>query len=332
MTGRDWVGAELRPEAWRLTMTSQAAAALVAAAREGGRAPADVRSLEPLRPLVRELGRRLALGPGFAVVENFPLDALDEGEVEHASHLFGSCLGRPVSQDRSGTTIGCVEDAGASLDLPTQRGYRSGVALPFHVDRTDVVGLLCVRAAEAGGESRVVSAAAVERILGETAPEALAELKAPLPQDRRGEEQPGEQPWVATPVFCGEGVTRYGRRFIETSQRFPDAPRLRPEQRDALEAVDAVLATPGLALEHRLVRGELQLIDNFATWHARAAFRDGDARRLLLRLWLATPQSPELPESFRPLYGATDAGSVRGGVWPVDGYPSDFGYPVQPLL
>ena len=155
-------------------MTSQAAAALVTGVREGGRAPADARNLEPLLPLVGELRRRLSLGPGFAVVEGFPLDALD--------------------------------------------------------------------------------------------------------------------------------------------------------------AVDAVLATPGIALDHRLERGELQLLDNFATWHARAAFRDGDARRLLLRLWLATPQSPELPEPFGPLYGATDAGSVRGGVWPVDGYPSHFGHRVQPLL
>ena len=107
-------------------MTSQAAAALVAGVREGGRAPADVRNLEPLRPLVGELRRRLALGPGFAVVEGFPVDALDEDEIERALYLLGSCLGRPVSQDRSGTTIGRVEDAGARLDLPTQRGYRSG--------------------------------------------------------------------------------------------------------------------------------------------------------------------------------------------------------------
>ena len=99
-----------------------------------------------------------------------------------------------------------------------------------------------------------------------------------------------------------------------------------------MDAVDAVLATDGVALVHRLERGELQLLDNFATWHARAAFRDGNARRLLLRLWLATPDSPKLPALFRPLYGATDAGSVRGGVWPVGGYPSDLGHPVQPLL
>ena len=90
---------------------------------------------------------------------------------------------------------------------------------------------------------------------------------------------------------------------------------------------------PRVALEHRLERGELQLLDNYATWHGRAAFGDGNARRLLLRLWLATAQSPELPALFRPLYGTTDAGSVRGGVWPVGGYPPfDFGQPVQPLL
>ena len=76
-------------------MTRPAAAALVAAVRQGGHAPANVRSLEPLRPLIVELRRRLALGPGIAVVEDFPLDVLDEDELGRASYLLGSCLGRP---------------------------------------------------------------------------------------------------------------------------------------------------------------------------------------------------------------------------------------------
>ena len=39
-----------------------------------------------------------------------------------------------------------------------------------------------------------------------------------------------------------------------------------------------------------------------------------EAERQLLRLWLATPMSRALPESFRAVFGETAAGATRGGV------------------
>ena len=38
--------------------------------------------------------------------------------------------------------------------------------------------------------------------------------------------------------------------------------------------------------------------------------------RLLLRLWLAMPNSRPLPEGFEVLWGAIEAGAPRGGVRP----------------
>lgn len=75
--------------------------------------------------------------------------------------------------------------------------------------------------------------------------------------------------------------------------------------------------------------GDLQLINNFHILHARTAFTDGGGHgRLLLRLWLAFEGSPALPDSFAPLYGAVEAGSYRGGVWPPGAIPPEFGQPV----
>jgi hypothetical protein len=335
-----WLGRDLSERhSWRLELTSQAGDLLVEIARArvaGHEAGGQARDIGALRALTQDLRRRLCAFPGFVVLSGIPLDGLSR-DIRNAMLLsLGDCLGRPVSQDRSGTLVARVEDAGADISVATQRGHRSSAALPFHVDRTDVIGLLCVRPAERGGESQLASAYAVHDLLAERAPDLLEELYQPLPNDRRGEELPGEAPWIPMRVFSelnSHLVTRYVRRFIEGSQRFDDAPKLTERQRDALDALDAILAEPGVALRMSLARGELQLIDNYSVWHARSSFDStvgGD--RLLLRLWLATPDSPALPASFAPLYGSVAPGSVRGGVWPVDALPDDLGDLVRPVL
>jgi hypothetical protein len=63
--------------------------------------------------------------------------------------------------------------------------------------------------------------------------------------------------------------------------------------------------------------GDLQLLNSHVTYHARAAYEDagGPARdRLLLRLWLAVPDSRPLPHGFEVLWGDTAPGAVRGGI------------------
>lgn len=66
-----------------------------------------------------------------------------------------------------------------------------------------------------------------------------------------------------------------------------------------------------------LERGDLQLLNNFVIWHSRTAFEDfdhPDQKRHLMRLWMSTPNSPELPPQFEEFFGDTRPGSVRGGV------------------
>lgn len=337
-----WLGTQLADErSWRLSVEPEAGEALVQASQASGGIKNSIAeqtaTLTPVATLVGEIRSRLNSFPGFVVLTNMPVDGLSDGEHEAMLLALGACLGRPVSQDRSGTLVARVEDAGADVSVATQRGHRSSAALPFHVDRTDVIGLLCVRPATSGGESQLVSAYAVHDLLRDRAPDLLEELYRPLPHDRRGEELQGEAPWLPLSVFSDIGggiVSRYVRRFIEGSQRLDDAPRLTARQREALDAIDGILAEPGVALELQLARGDLQLVDNYAVWHARSGFDDGSANeaRLLLRLWLATADSPALPASFQPLYGSVAPGAVRGGVWPPSGFPSDLGEQVRPLL
>lgn len=66
-----------------------------------------------------------------------------------------------------------------------------------------------------------------------------------------------------------------------------------------------------------LERGDLQLLNNFTNWHSRTSFEDfeeEDEKRHLMRLWMSTPNSRELPPEFAEFFGDVRPGAVRGGL------------------
>jgi hypothetical protein len=66
-----------------------------------------------------------------------------------------------------------------------------------------------------------------------------------------------------------------------------------------------------------LDRGDMQLLNNFVIWHSRTSFEDFEdpsEKRHLMRLWLSTPNAPQLPSEFEEFYGDCRPGAVRGGV------------------
>jgi hypothetical protein len=72
-----------------------------------------------------------------------------------------------------------------------------------------------------------------------------------------------------------------------------------------------------LAFTMELQPGDLQLLNNHVVYHGRTAYEDTDGPdrdRLLLRLWLAPPNSRELPPGFEALWGTTAPGAPRGGI------------------
>ncbi|HSS01855.1 MAG TPA: TauD/TfdA family dioxygenase, partial [Kofleriaceae bacterium] len=153
------------------------------------------------------------------------------------------------------------------------------------------------------------------------APDLAGALFEPVATDHRGEHPPGGRPWFEIPVlsFLDERVTViYQRRYIDSAQRFPDAPRLSDRQRAALDLFDAVLDDPAIHLEMDLEPGDVQLVHNHQLLHDRTAFVDDPdpaRRRHLLRLWLCPPVGRRLPPAFTERYGAIEIGR-RGGVVP----------------
>jgi hypothetical protein len=288
--------------------------------------------LPELSPLLAEVRDELEHGRGLVLLRGLPVDRYREDELRQLFWGIGSHLGTARYQNAHGELLGEIRDevrlygevrqpdlphvAGAS---PTSRARaRSSGPLRFHTDRTDVVGLLCVRTARAGGLSRVASSVAVHNAILDRRPDLHALLCQDYYRSRDGEELGGERRVYALPVFAardGHFTSHYSRTFVEAAQRLPDVPRLTPAQEEALDLLAAVAEE--LSFTMPLEPGDMQFLNNHVIYHARTPYEDDPAvgrDRLLFRLWLSVPNSRPLPEGFEALWGTIAAGARRGGI------------------
>jgi Taurine catabolism dioxygenase TauD, TfdA family len=126
-------------------------------------------------------------------------------------------------------------------------------------------------------------------------------------------------PYLLIPVFSfyKEFLTPfYQRQYIDSAQRFVDAPRLTPSHVEALDMFDKLANDPKLYLSMELESGDMQFVYNHALLHDRTGFDDWDElteKRHLLRLWLSVPGDRSLPEVFVSRYGTIEIGN-RGGI------------------
>jgi hypothetical protein len=218
---------------------------------------------------------------------------------------IGMHLGFPWPQNKYGHVLGDVTDQQKAANDPTARGNElGGMALPFHCDGSDLVGLLCLANGLSGGLSAVANSVTIHNRLVEERLDLASVLYEPFPYDFRGEQAPGRQPFYELPVFTEWNDRLFVRcipPYIWMSQRHPDAPRLTPAQTEALQRV-VELADD--ARHHVLMDfqpGDMQFINNFHVLHGRTAYEDdrGQHRvRHLKRLWLETTVLADRPPHF----------------------------------
>lgn len=188
--------------------------------------------------------------------------------------------------------LGHARDTGRSLTDPATRGYQTRESLPFHSDGSDVLGLLCLRAARSGGRSALVSSAAVHNAVLERRPDLVERLYRTHFFDRREEHAPGDLPYAALPLASRSrrGLSmRYNRCYLESAQRFPDVPRLDPADVELFDLVDALAESPEFRLDVDFEAGDLLFVNNHTVLHSRTGFEDfaePDPGRHVLRLWL----------------------------------------------
>jgi hypothetical protein len=327
-----WTREDLtRDTSWILTIEPQDVAEIEAALSRVRSEGYGLLELSPEKFKLPRLSGKLAAiakelesGRGIVQMRGLPVEHLSAEDRKAMIWGLGTYLGVGLSQSKQGDYLGEVTDLDVQMGAADGRGYRSKGLSRFHFDRCDVVGLLCILRAKQGGESRVVSSAAVHNEILRRRPDLLEVLYQDFYHSRQGEEAPGEKPYFKLPMFSvheGFFSAQLSFLYIESAQRFPEVPRLTEQQKEALALVSEVC--DALYVESPFLPGDLQLLNNHVTWHCRAGYEDHpevERRRLLYRLWLSTPGSRPLPESYRDSWGAIEPGVLRGGVPSAEGW------------
>ena len=323
-----WVGAEMRrrEDEWTYRL-APAEIAEIERAVEGvrGRDLAAIRRadfpLPRLGPVLDRLRREVVEGRGFVLLRGLPVENRPIAEGAAAFWGVGAHFGSARSQNAKGHLLGHVYDLGQGLSAtdPTLRSYQTAEEQRFHIDRADLVALLCLKRAKSGGLSAIVSSMSVHNVMAERRPDLLERLYRPFPTDRRGEVPEGKAPFYEAPVFNeygGKLSVLYSRLHIGSSQRFPEARRLQPEDLEALDMFANLAGDPELRLDMSFMPGDVQILHNHTILHARTGYEDWaepEKKRHLLRLWLAPPEARPLPPVFAEVYGELTPGD-RGGI------------------
>jgi hypothetical protein len=256
---------------------------------------------------------------GFVLLRGLPVEAWGRRLSAVAFLGLGLHLGSLRSQNRQGHLLGHVKDFGLTSSDPNVRIYQTKERQNYHTDSCDVVGLLCLQPAKAGGLSSLVSSVTIFNEMQKRRPDLARALFEHIETDRRGEVPRGKKPYFSIPVFNWyEGLLTaiYHRQYIESARRFPDVLPLTPQQIEALDLFDALANDPALHFQMEFKTGDIQLVHNHTLLHDRTAFedwRDPERKRHLLRLWLAPENARPLPPPFAERYGSVIPGQ-RGGI------------------
>jgi hypothetical protein len=289
--------------------------------------------LPEVAALLAEVADELENGTGMVKLRGLPVGRYGDAELRAIYFGLGVNLGAPVFQNRRGELMRDIRDEGADVGRRYGQIEGKGGAAPFlssyartlsngrlrfHTDRTDAVGLLCVRQARAGGVSKICSTAAIHNAMLDRRPDLLEVLFRDVWRSRLGEETDAPESVYPLPILGladGRLTSHFSLTYIEAAELVPDVPKLTIPQR---EAIDLLLAlAEELSFEMTLEPGDLQLLNSHVTYHGRTAFEDDKSTgrdRLLLRLWLAMPNSRALPPGHEVLWGSIAAGARRGGI------------------
>jgi hypothetical protein len=309
----EWRSADVTdPAEWTLRLTEEDHEELDAALRVATRTGSDPLAIDredfPLEGLAAKLDDLVAAlldGRGFARIAALDVERYDDDQLTLLYWGIGLHLGEPWAQNKYGHVLGDVTDQGKTIDDPTVRGNElGGIALDYHTDGSDLVGLLCLRTARTGGLSCVANAVGIHNEMVRDWPDLAAALYDPMPYDARGEQGSGQRAFYSVPVFtehAGRLFVRFIPQYILASQRHPDAPRLSDTARAAIAKVSELANDPDFNVYMDLQPGEMQFINNYHVLHGRTGYEDDAAsghKRHLKRLWLATYALTDRPVHF----------------------------------
>ena len=299
-----WTANSIAAVDWFFKLPPDAISEIIELAEYFDRNPIAVEALLPddfeipaCRNLFDSIRVAVKEGPRFAVVDRLPLDDISYDSAIRIYWILMSLVARPVAQKLDGSLLFSVEDTGKK-PIPGSgvRPATTNVEQNFHNDNSfngmppEFVTLLCVNpAADGGGISRVISLASVHNVLSKKHPEMLKRLYQPFYFDRQKEHHPGDDTTISQPLFSYEGglKVRLGTTLVRAGYVVKGEP-LDEAGDQALKTLVDVIDDPDLWVELTMERGQIQIVNNRETGHARTGFEDlpGSPKRQLERLWL----------------------------------------------
>ncbi len=261
---------------------------------------ADTFPLPTLGTFLGKLRHELRFGRGFLLLRGIPRERYSTDDMARIYFGLGAHLGTPLPQSWQGELLGHVIDV--SDIEPGARGYHAGGAQRFHTDSCDVVSLMCLQSAKSGGASRICSAIAVHRRLERERPDLLQVLYDGFVFRRREvDAEHGSGVLVRRiSVFArtGDEISvflsgDYPNRAVAAGDTV-----MSPLQREALDEVQRIAASPETYLDMSIGEGDIQFLNNRLLLHGRTGYEDHREmarRRHLLRLWLKVSGWPAQP-------------------------------------
>ncbi|MBN8905002.1 MAG: hypothetical protein BGO51_03850 [Rhodospirillales bacterium 69-11] len=272
--------------------------------------------LPTLGPRLQRLGEELRTGRGFLLLRGISVAAWEADDLARIYAGLGAHIGRLIPQSWHGELLGHVMDV--SDVEAAARGYQAGGSQRFHTDTCDVVSLMCVRAAQSGGVSRIASVAALHNRLLETRPDLLETLFGDYVFRRMElDAEHGSGRLVKTVAIFSRASGQlscnvsgsYPKRAVEAGDATMSA-----RQIEALDELERLAASPEFYLDMTIGEGDIQFLNNRTILHGRTEYEDWPElarRRHLMRLWLEVPSWPPLPAN-QGMHGADDhAGWLR---------------------
>lgn len=231
-------------------------------------------------------------GRGFVLLSDLPVRDWSHDDAKAFMAALGAQFGILGQQNPRGDLIGEVRNTGAALTNPAARNYITDREFRPHCDAADMLGLLCIRPAVHGGQSRLISSVSLFNLLLAERPDLARRLFEPVLLDLMDEQPDGFEPVarLAPAAFAdGRLSTFYISDYFRSATRHPGVER-DPLEAELLDHYDQLAIDPRLELRFDLASGDLLLVNNHLMLHARDAFADEEGReRLLLRFLVSCP-------------------------------------------
>ncbi len=269
-------------------------------------------------PRSDQIFQELKSGNGIALIKGLPIDELEPLDTAIIYWAIGLKLGQATPNNPEGDMFGHITDLGKTQKDANSRGYQTREAMDYHCDQCDIVGLLCLRKAKSGGESKVASSIAMYNEMVRTYPEHAEVLTKPLCWSKMGEYADGEQPYYQSPVFNffdSQLCVSFGPIHIIKGHNLDETPALSSLQREAIRIAEDI------ADEQRydmvLDRGDMQFLNNYVALHTRSAYEDyeePERKRLLWRLWLMNSDLRARTDYARNFQNGVKLGNQRAQI------------------